>query len=1127
METYSIPGFADPVSSLMHLLAAGVFAVLGFFLIRRARGNVGHIVAVGVFVFTCIFLLSMSGVFHLLSVGGAGRAVLQRLDHAAIFLLIAGSFTPVHCILFSGLWRWGFLLLIWGLAITGLTLKVIFFQDIPEALGLTLYLGLGWLGLASGIAVWRRYGFSFVKTLLFSALAYTSGALLDFLRWPVIVGGVLGPHELFHVAVLAGIGFHWRFVWNSLNRIELIKPDLADVTEQQPSWHARTVEQIYEAVRSGPSGLTEEEADHRLAEHGFNEIEQGRGASAFRLFLSQFKSVLVIILLVAIGFSAYLGHTVESIVIAVIVLFAVLLGFFQEYRAERAMEALQQMAAPMASVMRDGKFVEMPARYLVPGDIVRLLTGNRIPADLRLIEVVNLQIDEAPLTGESAPVEKRTAPLNDPGLAIGDRQNMGFAGTAVTYGRGQGIVVATGMETEFGRIVGLLRGAEQRETPLQKSLDKVGNVLAVAAIFIVAVIVSLGIWRGESFEHMLIFGIALAVAVVPEALPAVVTISLAIGARRMVRRHALIRRLPAVETLGSTSVICSDKTGTLTKDEMTVRKIWTGGDLFSVTGAGYEPVGRFLHKAREVAPTPPVLNLLQAAALASDAGVHRTEEGRWQVKGDPTEGALVVAAAKAGLKLSELDRRFPRVGEIPFTSESKRMTTLHENAEGGRIAYSKGALEVILSASDRWLSAEGEAPLDDAARGVIQAEAERLAGEALRVLAVAQKEDTSLETAEKDMCFLGLVGMIDPPRSESKSAIATCEKAGIKVIMITGDHPATARAVARELGILNHGRVITGVELDAMSDEEFAQAVRRIEVFARVAPEHKIRIVRTLQEQGRIVAMTGDGVNDAPALKQADIGVAMGITGTDVSKEAAAMMLTDDNFASIVAAVEEGRGIFSNIKKYLMYLLSSNIGEIGLMAGATLAGLPLPLSAVQILYVNLATDGLPALALAVDPMDKALMQQKPRDPKQGIFSFPVVSLMLVGGIWSTLVNLSVFVWALHNGNELSKAMTVTFATLVSIEFFKAYNFRSDRFSVFRRPFANKWLNLAIAWEAMLLLAIIYVPFFQEAFGTFGLSRIEWAVVLGASATILPVLEAAKWMIRRGWFDSRTEVGPSQ
>ena len=1125
METYSIPGFADPMSSLTHLLAAGVFAVLGFFLIRRARGNLCHVIAIGVFVFTCLFLLSMSGVFHLLSVGGAGRAVLQRLDHAAIFLLIAGSFTPVHCILFSGFLRWGILLLVWVLAITGLTLKVIFFDDIPESLGLTLYLGLGWLGLVSGIAVWRRFGFRFFMPMLFSALAYTSGALIDFLRWPVIIGGVLGPHELFHLAVLAGIGFHWRFVRNCLDR-----PDAGAVVAKEPgkvpAWHVKTVEQVYEAVRSGPGGLTEEEASHRLAEHGFNEIEQGRSVSILGLFLAQFKSVLVIILLIAIGFSAYLGHAVESIVIAVIVLFAVLLGFIQEYRAERAMEALQQMAAPTASVLRGGKFVEVLARYLVPGDIVRLQTGNRIPADLRLTECVNLQVDEAPLTGESTAVEKHSAPLDDPELPIGDRLNMGYAGTAVTYGRGQGVVVATGMKTEFGRIVSLLRGAEQRETPLQKSLDKVGNVLAVAAVLIVAVIVSLGIMRGEPFEQMLIFGIALAVAVVPEALPAVVTISLAIGARRMVKRNALIRRLPAVETLGSTSVICSDKTGTLTRDEMTVRKIWAGGELFSLTGAGYEPVGRFLHNSQEVAPPLAVKNLLQAAVLASDAVLVRTEEGRWQIQGDPTEGALVVAGEKAGLKAFELNSQFPRVGEIPFTSESKRMTTLHEKADGTRIAYAKGAVEVMLDACDRWASTEGIIPLDDAARAVIQGVAERLAGEALRVLAVAQKEDASLETAESGMCFLGLVGMIDPTRPESKSAIATCEKAGIKVVMITGDHPATARAVGRELGILKRGRVVTGVELDAMNDEEFAQAAKDIEIFARVAPEHKIRIVQALQEQGQIVAMTGDGVNDAPALKQADIGVAMGITGTDVSKEAAAMMLTDDNFASIVAAVEEGRGIFANIKKYLMYLLSSNIGEIGLMAGATLTGLPLPLSAVQILYVNLATDGLPALALAVDPMDATLMQQKPRDPKQGIFTAPVVLLMLVGGIWSTLVNLSVFLWALDRGYELTNAMTLTFATLVSIEFFKAYNFRSDRFSVFRRPFANKWLNLAIVWEIVLLIAIINVPFLQYAFGTTALSGEEWVVILGASATILPALETAKWVIRRRWFDAEAKTGSS-
>ena len=885
--------------------------------------------------------------------------------------------------------------------------------------------------------------------------------------------------------------------------------------EPRPSWHTHTPEQACSAVGSDPAGLTSAGAERRLRKHGPNEIEQGASVPAWRLLLGQFQSILILILLVAIGFSIYLGHLVESIVIGVIVLFAVLLGFIQEYRAERAMEALQRMAAPSATVLRDGKVREIPARELVPGDVVRLQTGNRIPADLRLLEVVNLQVNEAPLTGESAPVVKRAGTLTDPGLAVADHVNMAYAGTAVTYGRGTGLVVATGMGTEFGRIVALLRSAERHSTPLQKSLDKVGNVLAVVAFLVVAVIVSLGILRGEPFHEMLLFGVALAVAVVPEALPAVVTISLAIGARRMVRRHALIRRLPAVETLGCTSVICSDKTGTLTKDEMTVRKLWVAGEMLSVTGVGYEPVGRVVSKGYAVTVTPPLESLLRAMCLVNDAELVRMGRGQWQVRGDPTEGALLVAAAKMGIEKTALDRRFPRVGEVPFTSESKRMTTLHGGEEAGAgIAYAKGALEVILDACSHWQGVEEEKELDEEMRARIRAEAETLAQQAMRVLALARKRGADWDRCDQGLCFLGLAGMIDPPRPESKQAIAVCAEAGIRVVMITGDHPLTARAVADELGIHRQGRVVTGADLDAMSDDQLEAAVAEIEVYARVSPEHKLRVVAALQAQGRVVAMTGDGVNDAPALKQADIGVAMGISGTDVSREAAAMTLTDDNFASIVAAVEEGRGIFSNIKKYLMYLLSSNIGEIGLMTVATLAGLPLPLSAVQILYVNLATDGLPALALAVDPLDRALMRQPPRDPKRGIFSGRVVFLMVMGGFWSALVNLGVFVFALGEGRPLPEAMTLVFLTLVLIQFFKAYNFRSDRYSVFRRLFSNRWLNLAIVWELALLAVILYVPQLRRVFGLAPLDGEDWLLVVASSASIIPVLEMAKWLVRR-------------
>ena len=858
--------------------------------------------------------------------------------------------------------------------------------------------------------------------------------------------------------------------------------------ESNKFWHTQTTEQAFAELKSQPSGLSQAEVTERTLQYGANEIQAAKRISAWEILLEQFKNILILILLGATAISLFLGHGIESIAIAVIVLFAVLLGFIQEYRAERAIEALRQMAAPTASVLRDGAEVKIPARELVPGDVIILHTGDRMPADARLLEAVNLQMEEAALTGESVAVEKHIEPLPINDLPVGDRKNMVYAGTAATYGRGKALVVATGMQTEFGKIAQLLQTVETGKTPLQQNLDKVGTALARAAFVVVAIIVALGLFRGQPFVEMLIFGIALAVAVVPEALPAVVTISLAIGVQKMVKRNALIRRLPAVETLGSTSVICSDKTGTLTKDEMTVRKIFAAGQLFKVSGAGYSPVGEFsVNGSGSIAPTTGLQKLLTAATLASDThlvGDAENESGsEWNIKGDPTEGALVVAAAKAGLQKESLDSEYPRVQEIPFSSETKRMTTLHQT-NGNLTAYAKGAPEMILDSCDWHLTADGVKPLDDVGRKQALAMAHEMAGEALRVLAISSKPGVTLETAQTGMTFLGLAGMIDPPRPEAKSAIAICEQAGIRAVMITGDHPVTAQAVARELGLLKTGRVVTGAELEAMSDEQFQREVETIEVYARVSPAHKLRVVTALQANGHIVAMTGDGVNDAPSLKKADIGIAMGITGTDVTKEAAAMMLTDDNFASIVAAVEEGRGVFDNIKKYLMYLLSSNIGEIGLMAGSALLGLPLPLTAVQILYVNLATDGLPALALAVDPPEKDLMKRKPRNPRTGIFTRPVVSLMVAGGIWSTLINLGLFIWAMNSGRSQAEAMTMTFVSLVLIQFFKAYNFRSDRNSVFHKPFANKWLNTAILWEIGLLLLIIYLPFLHEPFNTF-------------------------------------------
>ena len=888
-------------------------------------------------------------------------------------------------------------------------------------------------------------------------------------------------------------------------------------------WHTLTRDEAYVAADSTPNGLNSQEAAKRLEEYGPNELQASHRVSPWEILLEQFKNVLVLILLGATIISLFLGHGIESVVIAIIVLFAVGLGFVQEYRAERAIEALRQMAAPTATVLRDGMESKIPARELVPGDVILLRTGDRVPADARLLESVNLQIEEAALTGESVPVEKHIKALavsssSVAEIAIGDRKNMAYAGTAVTYGRGKGLVTTTGMNTEFGKIAKMLQDVESGKTPLQQNLDKVGTLLARAAFVVVALIVALGLLRGQPFIEMLIFGIALAVAVVPEALPAVVTISLAIGVQKMVKRNALIRRLPAVETLGSTSVICSDKTGTLTKDEMTIRRLYCGGQMVSVSGAGYIPEGVFsTNGSTPSEPSQVLLEMLTAGVLASDTQLVQLDSGTWDIKGDPTEGALIVAAAKAGLLKGTLDSAHPRVQEIPFSSETKRMTTLHESG-GVTTAYAKGAPEVILAGCDYVLGQNGVVPLETAAREEILVQAQGMAGDALRVLGIASKPDVTLQTAEYGMTFLGLAGMIDPPRLEAKAAISLCAEAGIRPVMITGDHPLTAQAVARELGLLrNGGRVLTGAELEEMNDEQLNRDVEDISVYARVSPSHKLRVVTAWQSRGHIVAMTGDGINDAPALKKADIGIAMGITGTDVTKEAAAMTLTDDNFASIVAAVEEGRGVFGNIKKYLMYLLSSNIGEIGLMAGSALLGLPLPLTAVQILYVNLATDGLPALALSVDPPESDLMKRKPRDPRTGIFTRPVVTLMVLGGLWSALINLVLFTWALNAGKSLEEAMTMTFVSLVLIQFFKAYNFRSDRQSILKKPFANKWLNLAIVWEIVLMFAILYIPFLSEAFGTYRLPLEDWLIVGGLAVTIVPVLELAKWMERRGWF----------
>jgi Ca2+-transporting ATPase len=891
--------------------------------------------------------------------------------------------------------------------------------------------------------------------------------------------------------------------------------------------YARESADVMAALSTSRGGLSRAEVEKRLHEYGPNELVEKGKVSPVRLWLEQFKDFLIIILLVAVVLSAVLGEVMDAVVIFVIILFATTLGFIQEYRAEKAMEALKKMAAPTASVIRDGEEEEVPALELVPGDVVVLHTGDKIPADCRVVEAVNLKTEEAPLTGESVPVEKtdKTMPAD---ANVGDRRNMVHMGTAAVYGRGLAVVTATGMSTEFGKIATMLQDVKQEETPLQKNLDKMGKTIAYGSLGLTAVLAVVGVFQGHEILEMLIWGVSLAVAAVPEALPAVVTISLALGVQKMVKRHALVRRLPSVETLGSTTVICSDKTGTLTQDQMTVRRIYADGKTIDVSGVGYEPRGEFSVNGVNLAPAqnPTLITLLNAGALASDTTLVQ-ENGTWRIKGDPTEGALVVIAAKAGLQLSDLNAASPRVGEIPFSSETKRMTTVH-NTPKGKMAYAKGAPEVIVESCAYELIDGKKMGLDDRGRERILAVAHTMAADALRVLGLAYKplrHDTPVDQEiERGMVFAGLAGMIDPPREEVKGAVRICDEAGIKTVMITGDHKTTAVAIARELNIMKGGLALTGAELDQMDEARFESVVEDVEVYARVSPAHKLRVVEALNRKGHIVAMTGDGVNDAPALKKADIGVAMGITGTDVTKEAADMVLTDDNFASIVSAVEEGRGIFGNIKKYLVYLLSANLGEILLMAVAILFG-PLlgleagviPLVAVQILYVNLATDGLPAIALSIDPPAKDLMKARPRRRGETVFNKEVLIYLILAGVWTGVVTLGMFLWSTHSGRPFEEAQSMTFVTLILLEFFNAFNCRSFDHSLFKIGlFSNKWLVLAILWELILLNLIIYVPVLQGPFNTHSLTLEDWAIAVGASATIFVAFEIAKVFENRSW-----------
>jgi len=889
-------------------------------------------------------------------------------------------------------------------------------------------------------------------------------------------------------------------------------------------WHSLDVEEVLRKLRTSEEGLSEEEARRRLEEFGPNELRKEKGKSPWSIFLDQFKDFLILLLLAATLVSLLIGEAFDAAAIMAIVVMSAFLGFLQEYRAERALEALKKMAAPEAVVLREGRERRIPAREVVPGDIVLLHPGDKVPADARLVEQFNLRVDEAPLTGESVPVNKEVAVL-PPETALADRKNMLYAGTVVTYGRGKAAVVATGMGTEFGRIAQMIQTVVEEETPLERRMAEIGKWLGIGSLAVVAVVALLGLLRGHALLEMFLWGVSLAVAAVPEALPAVVTGALAIGVQRMARRNAIVRRLPAVETLGCTTFICSDKTGTLTKNEMTVRRIWLDGETIEVTGVGYEPEGEFIRGANAIEEDEGLKLLLRTALLCNDAHLERESE-TWTLIGDPTEGALVVAAAKAGLDKKELDRLYPRIAEVPFTSERKRMSTIHTTPIGanGRsplLVCAKGAPEIVLARCDRIWRDGRIVELDEATRGEILRANEGMAADALRVLGVAYKElppdasDFGEDVVERDLVFLGLMAMIDPPRDEVRDALRLCERAGVEVAMVTGDHKLTAVAIAQELGMLKEGSLtLTGVELDRLDDEEFEGIVEDVGVYARVSPEHKMRIVEALKRRGHIVAMTGDGVNDAPALKRADMGVAMGITGTEVTKEASDMVLADDNFATIVAAIEEGRAIYDNVKKYLAFLLSCNVGEILIMFVASLMGLPLPLTAIQILWVNLVTDGLPAIALGVDPAEPDIMLRPPRDPKESIFTLPVKLLIAVISILMTVGIIPVFASVLP-GAGLVKAQTMAFTMMTMFEMFNAFNCRSERHSIFRvGPFANRWLVLAVLSSLLLQAAVIYIPFLQSIFGTAALGLTDWLLIIAISSSALIVVEAGKWLVAR-------------
>ena len=921
----------------------------------------------------------------------------------------------------------------------------------------------------------------------------------------------------------------------------------------KPDYQREVEDVIDQLATDAVGGLTATEARRRLETFGPNTLPAERRTPAWRKFLAQFRDLLVVLLLVATAISTALWWSeresplpYEAIAIGLVVLLNAVMGYLQEQRAESAIAALQQMAAAHAVVVRDGAPASVPAADVVPGDIIVIEEGDTISADARVIESASLHMAEAALTGESLPVSKDVAAIPDD-ASIGDRVNMVYSGTSATYGRGRAVVVATGMRTEMGRIAGLLADVASEPTPLQKELDHVGKLLGlvvviIAIVMIGTIVVVEDVHGISALFDVLILGVALAVAAVPEGLPAVVTAVLSIGVQRMARRNAIVRHLSAVETLGSASVIASDKTGTLTRNEMTVREVVTASGRVLLGGTGYAPAGDV--RRDDGGPVSGALQIeveraLAVADRANNASLQARDE-RWTVVGDPTEAALVVAARKAGLEAEHLTRRFARVGEVPFSSERKLMSTLHTDAEAeGRVLlFTKGAPDVLLARCTHELVGDAPRPLSEGRRGEILRTNDALAGRALRTLGVAYRAsaDGTLSASdlglhvERDLVFAGLIGMIDPPRDEARDAVARAKRAGIRPVMITGDHPVTASVIAQELGVVTVARAVTGSDLEHMPADVLDAMAAEVSVYARVNPEHKLRIVEALQRHGAVVAMTGDGVNDAPALKTADIGIAMGITGTDVSKQAADIVLADDDFASIVAAVEEGRSIFSNIRKFLRYLLSSNIGEVltmffGVVLGPSLGlelhggTVVLPLLATQLLWINLVTDGAPALALGIDPPDAGLMRLPPRPAGERVITgrmwggvFFVGAIMAAGTLY--VLDESLPGGFVAGTGTLRHAQTMAFTTLILFQLFNVFNARSDRDSAFRDLFRNGWLWGAVLLSFLLQCVVVYTPFLQRAFSTEGLAAADWLRCALVASSVLWLREIEKLLNRR-------------